>query len=127
MFWILLGVLIVLFVRNNFNTQGVAKDIRRIAGSVRQIVMELVRAVRGMVKDAKKETAEARTESPEQVSETVEVPAAEPVRAEVQQNSEMLQELEQNARTAAMLANVPTIDFPQDDQKYDSSRKYSYA
>ena len=127
MFWILLGVLIVLFVRNNFNTQGVAKDIRRIAGSVRQIVMELVRAVRGMVKDAKKETAEARTESPEQVSETVEVPAAEPVQAEAQQNSELLQELEQNARTAAMLANVPTIDFPQDDQKYDSSRKYSYA
>ena len=28
---------------------------------------------------------------------------------------------------AAMLANVPVLNFPEDDPKYDSSRKYNYA
>ena len=36
-------------------------------------------------------------------------------------------EPEQAVRTAAMLANVPTLAFPEDDPKYDSSRKYRYA
>ena len=40
---------------------------------------------------------------------------------------ELAEDLEKNARTAAMAADVPTIDFPEDDEKYDSSRRYGYA
>ena len=125
MIWILLGVLFVLLVRNQFDTQAVAKDIRRIAKSARKIVRELARTVRQAVKEAKQETAEARKTGPEQAAASVQ--AAQPVQAETQQNNELLKELEQKAGTAAMLANVPTIAFPEDDPKYDSSRKYMYA
>ena len=128
MFLILLG-LFVLLLRNNFDVQGVAKDIRRIARFVRKAARELGRTVRDAVKDAKKETAEARTAKAvsEQRSTVSETPVAEPAQAETPQSNELLKELEQNARAAAMLASVPTIAFPEDDPKYDSSRKYMYA
>ena len=56
-----------------------------------------------------------------------EAPAAAPMQAETQKNNELLKELEQKAMSATMLANVPTIDFPADDPKYDSSRKYAVS
>ncbi len=34
---------------------------------------------------------------------------------------------ELQAMKAAMMANVPTIHFPEDDPKYNSARKYGYA
>ena len=37
---------------------------------------------------------------------------------------ELTEDLERNSLTAAMAANVPTIDFPEEDEKYFSSRKY---
>ena len=40
---------------------------------------------------------------------------------------ELTEDLERDARTAAMAADVPTIDFPEGDGKYDSSKKYGYA
>ena len=40
---------------------------------------------------------------------------------------ELTEDLERDARTAAMAADVPTIDFPEGDGKYDSSRKYGYV
>ena len=40
---------------------------------------------------------------------------------------ELTEDLERDARTAAMAADVPTIDFPEEDEKYYSSRKYGYA
>ena len=43
------------------------------------------------------------------------------------QNRELTEELERDARTAAMAADVPTIDFPKDEEKYYSSGKYGYA
>ena len=126
MTWILLVALFVLLVRNQFEPQGVVKDIRRIAKSVRKIVRELARTIRQAVKEAKRETAEARKAVPEQAG-TAAVCETQHVQPETQQNSELLKELEQKAGTAAMLANVPTIAFPKDDPKYDSSRKYMYA
>ena len=33
--------------------------------------------------------------------------------------------VDRQARWAAMMANVPTIQFPEDDPKYNSARKYS--
>ena len=38
-------------------------------------------------------------------------------------NRELVADLERNARTAAMAADVPTIDFPEE-EKYNASRKY---
>ena len=41
---------------------------------------------------------------------------------------ELMEDLERDARTAAMAADVPTIDFPaEEDEKYYSSGKYGYA
>ena len=127
MFWILLGVLFVLCVRNNFDAQGVAKDVRAIAKSVRKIVRDLVRTVRHAAAEAKKENAEARKARAEEKSIADAVPAAVPVQTVAQKENELLKELEQHARTAAMMVNVPTLAFPEDDPKYDSSRKYTYA
>lgn len=40
---------------------------------------------------------------------------------------DLTKDLERDARTAAMAADVPTIEFPEEDEKYFSSRKYGYA
>ena len=113
MIWILSGALAALFIRNHFDTQGVSRDIRRIARSVRKMARELARTVRKTV--------------PEQVRAAMQAHETQPEQAEMQQNSRRLKEPEQKTGTAAMLANVPTIDFPKDDPKYDSSGKYMYA
>ena len=102
MFWFLFGVLLFLLIRNNFDVQGVKKDARRIARGIRKILKDLGREIRKGVQEGKQQ-------------------------AEAKENMELLKEMEQKAGTAAMLANVPTIDFPADDPKYDSSRKYMYA
>lgn len=127
MFWILVGVFAFLLIRNHFELQGVAKDVRMIARSVRKIAKDLIRTVRQAVKDAKKEAAETRETAPEQISKVTEVHEEQPAQPEAQQNDDLLKDLEKNARTAAMMASVPTIDFPKDDPKYDSSKKYMYA
>ena len=41
--------------------------------------------------------------------------------------TEPMAEAEPQACMAALTAHIPTIDFPKDDPKYDSSRKYHYA
>ena len=46
---------------------------------------------------------------------------------EAKEIRELAEDLERDARTAAMAANVPTIDFPDEDGKYDSSRKYGFV
>jgi len=127
MLWILMGVLLVLCVRNNFNAQGVAKDIRGIARTGRKIAKDLARTIRHAARDAKRET-DARAAAPAQETAVTATPAlAEPVQAEAPKENELLKDLEQHAWTAAMMVNVPTIAFPKDDPKYDSSKKYMYA
>lgn len=46
MLWFLLGVILALFIKNNFETQDVIKDVRRIARAVRKAVRDLIRTVR---------------------------------------------------------------------------------
>ena len=46
---------------------------------------------------------------------------------EAKEIRELTEELERDARTAAMAADVPTIQFPVDDEKYYSARKYGYV
>ena len=46
---------------------------------------------------------------------------------EMQLNQEIVRDLERHTGTAAMMSNVPTLQFPEDDPKYHSARKYGYA
>ena len=129
MLWIMLGVLAVLFVRNHYDVQGVKKDLRGIARTVRKAVQELIQAISQGVNEAKKEKTARETAVKAEKIPVQEAPAAAPVQvhAETEKNNELLKELEQKAMSATMLANVPTIDFPADDPKYDSSRKYAVS
>ena len=128
MLWIILGTLLVLCVRNHFDMQGVGKDVRGIAKLVRKIARELARAVRRAVKDAQSQPAVSRAaaEGAEGAAQAESAAPAE-VKAEIPQENVIPQEAEGDTGIAAMLANVPTIDFPKEDPKYDSSRKYMYA
>ena len=51
----------------------------------------------------------------------------EPLDYESLSNRDLVDDLERDARTAAMAADVPTIEFPEDDEKYFSARKYESA
>ena len=64
MFWILLGVLLVICVRNNFNAQGVAKDLRGIARAVRKIIKDAARTIRHAARDAKRGTVPTAAAEP---------------------------------------------------------------
>ena len=47
---------------------------------------------------------------------------------EAKEIRDLTEDLERDARTAAMAADVPTIDFPEEEEeKYYSSRKYGYV
>ncbi len=128
MFQILTAALIVLFVRNHFDLKGVEKDVRGIAKTAGKIVRGLAAMIRNAVKETKKEAAKVRKTLPGKETRMNAASAEEPAQAEEQENGELLKELELNTRTAAMLANVPTLEFPKDDPKYDSSlRKCRYA
>ena len=128
MIWILLGVLLALCIRNNFNTQGGAKDLRGIARAIRKIAKDLARTVRRAAREAGKQTVAARKAAPAQETMmTAASAAAEPVQADELKEKELPEEPELHARTAAMMADVPVIAFPKDDPKYDSSKKYMYA
>lgn len=135
MLWIILGTLLVLCVRNHFDMQGVGKDVRGIAKLVRKIARELARAVRRAVKEAQSQPAVSRAAAEgaegaaqaESAAAQAESAALAEVKAETPQENVIPQEAEGDTGIAAMLANVPTIDFPKEDPKYDSSRKYMYA
>ena len=79
------------------------------------------------------EEAEARKEQESRRAEAAAVPA-EPVVMEIPgngnealENRELVEELERNARTAAMASDVPVIEFPEEDDRYFSAKKYGYA
>jgi hypothetical protein len=80
---------------------------------------------------ALKDGIEARKAIREQMkSGTIEEAQTEPVIPvdEALMNRIIVRDLEKDAaRTATMAANVPTIEFPEEDDKYFSSRKYESA
>ena len=97
-----------------------------------QEIAEHLGAVRAEIAERKAER-EQRKAVPETAAVPVQetVPAAEkevhaaPV-LDYNPNEELVAELERNARTAAMAADVPTIHFPEEDGKYNASDKYLY-
>ena len=80
---------------------------------------------------ALKDGIEARKAIREQLkSGTIEEAQTEPVIPvdEALMNRIIVRDLEKDAaRTAAMAANVPTMEFPEEDDKYFSARKYESA
>ena len=72
---------------------------------------------------------EARKARKEQLPEDRDTVRALPVSGlnEAKEIRELAEDLERDARTAAMAADVPTIHFPEEDEKYYSSRKYGYC
>ena len=86
---------------------------------------ERLKAIHAEMEARKARKAEIRNE--EQAQSTV---RALPVSGtnEAKEIQELAEGLERGARTAAMAANVPTIDFPDEgDGKYYPSGKYGYA
>ena len=84
-----------------------------------QRTVEHLKAVRAEIEARKAERENRKAGKAIQVSRTE--------CAEAANNRDLVADLERKARTAAMMRDVPTIQFPEDDPKYNSSRKYGYA
>ena len=131
MFWLLFGAFLYLLIKNQFDMQGVKKDARKIAKYLMNALRGAGKTIHSAVDEAKKQKAAAQ--AVRQAAEAVQSAPAQPapeVRAvspETRENNQLLKDLEQHSSIAAMLANVPVLNFPEDDPKYDSSRKYNYA
>ena len=131
MFWLLFGAFLYLLIKNQFDMQGVKKDARKIAKYLMNALRGAGKTIHSAVDEAKKQKAAAQ--AVRQAAEAVQAAPAQPapeVRAvspETRENNQLLKDLEQHSSIAAMLANVPVLNFPEDDPKYDSSRKYNYA
>ena len=150
---ILLGALLGYLANMDFDADRVAEDVREKAGKVERAAREAVHAAKREFRKAEfdrraeeiHEKAEARKAERKARMDALlaEVEARKAARKahseqvvhalptsgtnEAKVIRELAEDLEKDARTAAMAADVPTIDFPEDDEKYDSSRKYGYA
>ncbi len=131
MFWLLFGAFLYLLIKNQFDMQGVKKDAHKIAKAIMKALQGAGKTIHGAVEEAKKQKAAAQ--AVRQAAEAVQAAPAQPapeVRAvspETRENNQLLKDLEQHSSIASMLASVPVLNFPEDDPKYDSSRKYNYA
>ena len=136
---ILFGVLLGYLANRDFDADRVAEDVRHAAGTARDAVRAAKREIRKAKHDRRveeiREKAEARkAERAERLNALhAEIEARKTrreesaVRAlpvsgvnEAKEIRELAEDLERDARTAAMAADVPTIDFPEEDKKYDS-------
>ena len=152
---LLFGALLGYLANRDFDGGRVAEDVRRKARKAERAAREAVRAARREIRkvghaqrteeihekiDARKAEREerlkaihagieARKARKEQTREPETTVRALPVSGlhEAKEIRELAEDPERDARTAAMAANVPTIDFPEGNGKYDSSRKYGYA
>lgn len=122
MFWLLLGALLVLLAHNRFDVQHTVRDVRKI---IRAIVKAVRNAVQGNREAGK--AAVVRKEESEPVRTGEDVPAVHAESAETRESRQLVQEMEEKSDIASMLAQVPVLHFPEEDPKYDSSRKYNYA
>ena len=144
---ILFGALLGFLAKRDFDMDRAAEDVRKAARNVRRTARDAARTARREIRkaahdrkaagihekiDARKAEREERLKS---IHAEIEARKAAPaVRAlpvsgtnEAKAIRELAEDLEKDARTAAMAADVPTIDFPEDEEKYYASRKYGYA
>ena len=132
MFWLLFGAFLYLLIKNQFDMQGVKKDARKIAKYLMKALQGAGKTIHNAVDEAKKQKAAAQAvrQAAEAVQQSAPAQPAPEVRAvspETRENNQLLKDLEQHSSIASMLASVPVLNFPEDDPKYDSSRKYNYA
>ena len=149
---LLLGALLGYFANRDFDMNRVQEDVRETAEKAKRTAREAARAVRKEIHNARRaerdewiaerlETihteAEARRAEREARKAAREEREAEAFRTlhalpecdtrEAKEIRELADDLERDAGTAAMAANVPTIQFPEEDEQFDTSRKYGYA
>ena len=100
-----------------------------------QEIAEHLAAVRAEIAERKAEREQQRAEQADNTYARMEAvrtrhpevyAESRPTGNEALLNRELVADLERNARTAAMAADVPTIDFPEE-EKYNASRKYFSA
>ena len=152
---ILFGALLGYLANRDFDADRVSRDVRKAARNVRRAARDAARTARREIRkaahdrkvaviheridDRKAEREErlkaihaeieARRARKEDVRKAGTVIHALPVSGtnEAKVIRELTEDLERDARTAAMAADVPTIDFPEEDEKYFSAGKYGYA
>ncbi len=143
---LLLGGILGYLANRDFDTDRAVEDFRESARNAREAARKAVKAARKEIREARKAArdqrleehmnavraeAEARKARQEQIRNAcAETSTAVPATAgdEARTNRELVEELERDARTAAMAASVPTIHFPEEEnEKYYSSGKYGYA
>ena len=154
---LLLGALFGWLASRDGGADRAAEDIRRTVRETKRTVHDAVHAAKREIHQAKREIHEARREehrreiderleeirrraearraARETQREYRETAPVHTVRAlpecdtkEAKAIRDLAEDLERDARTAAMAADVPTIDFPEEDgEKYFASRKHGYA
>ena len=151
---ILLGGLLGYLAHRDFDADRVAEDVRKAARKVGRTTRDAVKAAKREIRKAAHEqkaaeihekievrkaereerlnALHAEIEARKAAQKTHSEPAAYALPTsgtnEAREIRELTEDLERNARTAAMAADVPTIDFPEEeDEKYYSSRKYGYV
>lgn len=149
---LLLGALLGYFANRDFDMNRVREDVRETARKARRTAHEAARAARQEIHNARKadrdrriaerleaihaeaEARRAERETRKAARDQKEAEAFRTVYAlpecdtrEAKEIRELADDLERDAGTAAMAANVPTIQFPEEDEQFDTSRKYGYA
>ena len=151
---VLFGALLGYLAKRDFNAEKVAEDIRETGKKAKKAARNAVKAAEKEIRkaehdhrireihdriDARKAAHEERLNTlhadiaAKKVARNAEMKRKEvcalPVSGlnEAKVIRELTEDLERNSRTAAMAANVPTIHFPEEDEKYFSSRKYGYV
>ena len=152
---ILFGVLLGYLAKRDFDMDRAAHDVRGKVRKAERTVRDAVRTAKRDIRKAEHDRrmqeihgrAEARKAEHEERLKAVrdEIKARKVHREEDRESGavvyalpvsgvneakairELADDLERDARTAAMAADVPTIDFPEEDEKYFSARKYGYV
>ena len=120
---ILFGALLGYFAGRDFDTGRVKEDIRRAGDSVRGAVRSAKKEFADGFRSGQEERDARREELRAEKARTAPVPAER----EGPSTEDLVRDLERDARTAAMAADVPVIDFPEEDGKYNTARKYGYV
>ena len=140
-----LGALLGYLSNRDFDMNRVREEARDTARKVRKETRRAARTIREEIRNARKaerddrlNTIRAEVEARKAERETRRAEAevrnegtAAEVRAlpvsginEAKEIENLVEDMAKNAGTAAMAADVPTIDFPEDEEKYYASRKY---
>lgn len=133
---LMLGALLGYLANRDFDAGRVRRDARETARKARHAAREAARAVREEIRNARRAAYDDRpvaerreTVRPEENPGTSDTIRALPTSGtrEAKEIEELVDDMARNTGTAAMAADVPTIDFPEEDEKYHAARKYGYA